>query len=324
LDEVMIGIHPDCPPSVALLADHLDAALAAGEDLLMASLPPRADLDEIDSESAPEALDAFVRRLLQLEASLLLRVLQARRLAVEIGRADPALKAAGALFRAQTDTLHELILRAGRTPEGALVRAGDSHAYLRSRGMIAPEAAAPSPFESLSVGEGFRVGGIVVLSQILDLVSSVLDLLDARFGLYGPEVAAEDGPSGAAAGESSSPSDPDLVAPALGTVIAAMTGRRESPVETRAPEAGVVSTEAAESVDEQASRQPLIVVNEVAGDTKGTVGIAEATPVLSSASDGDATAAKPGVPDEASSAGMKSPQASRSLVSLVAEIGSVS
>ncbi len=161
----MIGIHPDCPPSVALLADHLDAALAAGEDLMAASLPARADLDEIDCEAAPEALDAFVRRLQQLESSLLLRVLHARRLAVEIGRADTSLKAIGALFRAQTEALHELILRAGRTPEGGLVRAGDSHAYLRSRGLIAPEAAAPSPFESLAVSEGFRVGGVGVLSQ---------------------------------------------------------------------------------------------------------------------------------------------------------------
>lgn len=184
----MIANRPDCPPGVVLLADHLDAALAAGEDLLASTLAARADLDDADPDTAPEAMDGFVRRLMQLEASLLLRVFQARRLVEEVGRADAALGAAGALFRAQTETLHDLILRAGREADGKLVRAGDSHAYLRSRGLIARDAGAPSPFESLAVDESFRIGGVARLGQMLDLVSSFLDLLDARFGLYSPDV----------------------------------------------------------------------------------------------------------------------------------------
>jgi hypothetical protein len=195
----MIGFHPDCPPSMTLLADHLDSALAAGEDLMAATLPARADLDEIDGKAAPDAVDAFVRRVQQLESSLLLRVLQARRLAADIGREDPTLKATGSLFRAQTETLHELILRSGRNGDGGLARIGDNYAYLRSRGLIAPEAAAPSPYESLTVGETFRVGGVAGLSQILDMVSAVLDLLDARFGLYVPEPIESDGRDSVAA-----------------------------------------------------------------------------------------------------------------------------
>jgi len=180
----MNGINSDCPPGVALLADHLDASLAAGEDLLASSLAARADLDDVDPQGAPEALDGFVRRLLQLESSLVLRLLQARRLSVEIARADATMKSVAALFRAQTDVLHDLIAGSSRTADGTLARAGDSHAYIRSRGLIAPEAAAPSPFEALSVGDAFRVGGVVQLSQILDFVSTTLDLLDVRFGLY--------------------------------------------------------------------------------------------------------------------------------------------
>ena len=184
----MIGIHPDCPPGVVLLADHLDAALAVGEDLLASALPARADLDEADAETAPDALDGFVRRLRHLEASLLLRLLQARRLAGEIGRADLALRAAGALFRAQTGALHDVIADAGRGADASLSRAGDSHAYLRSRGLIAPEAAAPSPYAGLAIDEAFPVGGAARLGQVLDLVSALLDLLDARFGLYAREI----------------------------------------------------------------------------------------------------------------------------------------
>ncbi len=318
----MIGIHPDCPPSIALLADHLDAALAAGEDLLVASLPARADLDEIDSETAPEALDAFVRRLLQLEASLLLRVLQARRLAVEIGRADSALKAAGALFRAQTDTLHELVLRAGRTPEGGLVRSGDSHAYLRSRGLIAPEAAAPSPFESISVGEDFRVGGIAVLSQILDLVSSVLDLLDARFGLYAPEMAEDvrspaaptQGGANVASGEQDTPS--------LETVIAAVTGRAAA--EEKSADDEPSETKVALMAGSAAIGEAPAAMNDGVADQEWARDKAILLDGDAARPDGDASSMNTGVAGELPPSETISPAVNRSLVSLVAEIGTVS
>jgi hypothetical protein len=211
----MIGINPDCPPGVALLADHLDASLAAGEDLLASTLAARADLDEADPQAAPEALDTFVRRLLQLESSLVLRLLQARRLSVEIGRADPTLKGVAALFRAQTDTLHDLVAGAGRSAEGALARAGDSYAYIRSRGLIAPEAAAPSPFETLAVDDSFRIGGVVALSQILDFVSTTLDLLDVRFGLYMPDL-----PDEPLADRAEAPRE--VAAPTLGSLAQAL------------------------------------------------------------------------------------------------------
>ena len=197
----MIGLHPDCPSDISLLADHLDAALAVGEEMLAASLQPRSDLDELDPEAAPYAIDDFVRRLMQLEAALLLRILRARRLGTAIGRADAALKSAGDLFRAQTGMLHDLFAAAGEGMHAGVARAGDSHAYLRSRGMIAPEAAAPSPFEGLFVSESFRVGGVAALGELLDLVSALLDLLDARYGLYSPEADDEHSPDAAVAHE---------------------------------------------------------------------------------------------------------------------------
>lgn len=195
----MLSLHPDCPADVSLLADHLDTALAIGEELLALALPARSDLDERDPEQAPAAFDDFVHRLMQLEAAFLLRVLRARRLIGEIGRGEAALRASSSLFRAQTDLLQELILKAADRPEGQLTRVGDSHAYLRSRGLIAPEAAAPSPFESIAVGEGFRIGGIAEIGHVLNLVSALLDLLDAHYGLYSPDVEVE----GAADGDPS-------------------------------------------------------------------------------------------------------------------------
>ena len=183
----MLSLHPDCPADVSLLADHLDAALAIGEELLGSVLPARSDLDEQDPEQAPAAIEDFIHRLMQLEAAFLLRVLRARRLTAAIGRGDAALRASIGLFRAQTDLLQELIVKAANGPEGQLTRTGDSHAYLRSRALIAPEAAALSPFESITVGEGFRIGGVAEVGHILNFVSSLLDLLDAHYGLYSPD-----------------------------------------------------------------------------------------------------------------------------------------
>lgn len=179
-----IGTNPDCPGGIQLLADHLDTALAVGEDLLALVLPPRADLDEADPETAPEAIGKFVKRLSELEIALLVRVLQARRRAGEIGRSDAMLKPAASLFQAQTALLVDLIESTDRQQSGGLGGGGDELAYLRSRGLLAPEAAAPSPYESIAVSEDFRIGGIVALGTMLDLVSALLDLLDTRFGLY--------------------------------------------------------------------------------------------------------------------------------------------
>ena len=181
----MIGLHPDCPPGVSLLADHLDCALATGEDLLAATLAARSDLDDTDPEGAPEAFDRFVGHLARLEASFLLRVLQVRRHLGLIARADATLKSAVTLFKAQTGILNDLI-QVGDT-DGGLSPRGDAHAYLRSRGLLPAEAAAPSPFECICVTETFRIGGVAPLGLMLDLVSSLLDLLDARYGLYAPD-----------------------------------------------------------------------------------------------------------------------------------------
>jgi hypothetical protein len=245
----MIGINPDCPPGIALLADHLDASLAAGEDLLALSLAARADLDEVDPQAAPEALEAFVQRLHQLEASLVLRLLQARRLTAEIARADADMRSAAALFRAQTDVLHEMISGPDRDADGRLTRAGDSHAYIRSRGLIAPEAAAPSPFETLTVDESFRIGGAMALGQVLDFVSSTLDLLDARFGLFMPDLPDEPALDGEAdkanrSGEAGS-APTDSLANVLGMVRAtavADVAKRAEATKAQAAPAGMKSS----------------------------------------------------------------------------------
>lgn len=187
VDSLMSAFNPDLPPGIALVADHLDAVLAIGEDLLGERLPPRADLDDVDAERAPYALDQFVRQLRQREAALLLRLLQCRRLLADIDAGGRTLKSAATLFRAQTDALSDLIAKATREEARAIPAPVDSHSYLRSRSVIAPEAAQLSPFEAAGVTEAFRLGGVAPLGAIMDMVAALLDLLDSHFDLYGED-----------------------------------------------------------------------------------------------------------------------------------------
>lgn len=184
----MIGIESDSPAGVCMLADHLDTALAVGEDMLALEMAPRADLDESDPKAAPELVDRFVQRLRQLELSLITRVLLARRRLAEIVPEDSLMRAAGGLFRAQTALLVDLVVSSEPAGAARLAGASDSFAYLRSRGVIPPEQAAPSPYESVTISENFRIGGVVALGALLDLISSQLDLLDSRFCLYTPSL----------------------------------------------------------------------------------------------------------------------------------------
>jgi hypothetical protein len=135
-----------------------------------------------------------------------------------------------------------MISGSDRDADGRLTRAGDSHAYIRSRGLIAPEAAAPSPFETLTVDESFRIGGAVALGQVLDFVSSTLDLLDARFGLFMPDLPDEPVLEGEAdkanrSGEASS-APMDSLANVLGMVRAADVTKRTDATNAQAASVG--------------------------------------------------------------------------------------
>ncbi len=168
-----------------MLADHLDASLALGEDLLALVLPPRIDLDEANPASSPEAVEQFVRAVSRLEKLMIMRVLQARRRLPEVDLGDRLIASTGTLFRAQTDMLLDLIEVVGvRQQESRFDGGADAFAYLRSRGLLSPEAAAPSPFESVEVTEAFRIGGAIPLGPLMDMVARMLDLLDTRYGLY--------------------------------------------------------------------------------------------------------------------------------------------
>lgn len=170
--------------AVYLLADHLDAALAAGEDLLATRLPALADLDQIE-DAAERELARFVARLARLETALVGRVLQARRRLTELPRHDADVRPVAHLFVAGTALVEDVVAELGSAAEGRFDTGLDRLPFLRRRGLLATDAAALPLYDTLDVSDTFLIYGRIALGPLLDLVAKLLDVLDDRYDLYG-------------------------------------------------------------------------------------------------------------------------------------------
>lgn len=182
----MLRTEKAVPAAVYLLADNLDTALAAGEDLLKSSLVWQSDsahspealvLDRAEERSAVEATRA-------LEMVLVARIMASRESAAELGRSDAQLKPIAKLYAAGTALLADAIDELGDGIKSQFHSGDDLTAYLRSRGFIADDAAAPTDPQVFSVTEEFRIFGRVPLGALLDLAATVLDMLETHYELY--------------------------------------------------------------------------------------------------------------------------------------------
>jgi hypothetical protein len=180
------------PACIYLLGDHLDAALAAGEDLAATTLhltPPSASGGFTEIETRQEELATFLNRLRALEAALVARVLHARRRAEEIPRPDAHLKPLVSLFLAGTTALVDAVEEFG-DPSGLAFNAGsDGFYFLRNRSLIRPEDADLPLAGVLSADEDYLIVGRIRLGSLMDLVSMFLEALDIRFNLYDEAIA---------------------------------------------------------------------------------------------------------------------------------------
>jgi hypothetical protein len=190
----MASIAPERNPSLHLLSDHLNAALALGEDLLGAELP-------LDAPERPgmrgwlrqtRELGAFVGSLRTLEYAMTARLLQARKRAEELRRGDSRLKPLIALLVAGTVPLVDAAAELGDSDARDFDGADAALAFLRSRGLVASDAAGLELLSRLSVGEDYLVASRIPLGTLLDLVAAFLDALDTLYGV--PVAAIEPGP----------------------------------------------------------------------------------------------------------------------------------
>ncbi len=181
-------------PSIYLLGDHLDAALAMGEDLLtekvaLADVAQPLTMARLVRQN--RELAEFLTTVRTLELSLTARLLQARKRAEEMRRREVRLKPLIALFVAGTAPLVDAAMELGDTTMRDFDTGDTAFAFLRSRALIARDAAGLERLCDLRVGEDYLVAGRVRLGTLLDLVATFLDSLDLLYDLYGEPAQAE-------------------------------------------------------------------------------------------------------------------------------------
>jgi hypothetical protein len=179
------------PPAAYMLADHLDAALAAGEDILAAGRRAEIATREAGTGAGRSAaLRSAVELIRSLELALITRVLKAREWSASLNRADNRFTMVGQLFTSGTHTLVDAIAAFADATEADFETGDGMIAYFRSRGMLDAEAACIAEGAPL-VGEQFLVSGRNALGPLLDLVAAYLDALEVQFVLFADPVAVQ-------------------------------------------------------------------------------------------------------------------------------------
>jgi hypothetical protein len=174
------------PVSVYLLAEHLDAALAAGEDLtnvlfIWPGAPPR-EADDIARLRAEQR--SAIERIRTFELALLSRVIKGREWAAEVAAREEQFAMLARLYLAGTLVLLDAVAECADV-SAADFDAGDGLvAYVRSRGMIAEDAPGLSDTAPLVAGENFLVARRIPLGALLDLIARFLDTLEAEYDLF--------------------------------------------------------------------------------------------------------------------------------------------
>jgi hypothetical protein len=173
------------PLSVYMLADHLDAALAAGEDIMARGNQWR-DLaarpgDPAEFATRQRKISDEIRGL---ELIIIARVLKARTHAETLAEYDDRFRMVGRLFASGTAILLDAIEESGDARSIDFDTGDDIVAYIRSRGLIAPDAAAIRTPSDLTIDDSFLVAKRLALGPLLDMAAAFLDALDVQYDLF--------------------------------------------------------------------------------------------------------------------------------------------
>ncbi len=173
--------------SIYLLADHLDAALATGEDLLKESMELTRftpDTPSDDMRAAHGMLRDFVDRIRMLELRLCARIVRARDLAAEVSAQDQRLQPFARMFASGTVPLVDAMANLGDTTDQDFETGAQALAYLRSRAFIAPDAVGCEDIQELRGQEDILISAQIRLGTLLDLVAAFLDAVEHHHDIY--------------------------------------------------------------------------------------------------------------------------------------------
>jgi hypothetical protein len=182
----MLPATQPTPAAAYLLADNLDAALAAGEDLLKSSLTWHSGNARSADDIAVNRVEErqAVETLRSLEMILVARILRSRERADELLKRDPRLKPLAKLYNAGTAFLQDAVSEIGDPSAQAFETGDGTTAYLRGRGLIAADAPAPAEAEAIALTEEFLVAARIPLGTLMDLAAMFLDTLETHYDLY--------------------------------------------------------------------------------------------------------------------------------------------
>jgi hypothetical protein len=178
--------RPSSPACVYFLADHLDAVLAAGEDLLQLEvtwISTAARTQEATVRDRDAVRDG-VEAVRSLELQLIARLLKARERAEDLLRVDARLKLMTRLFLSGTATILEAVSELSDVTAEDFETGDATLAYLRSRGLIAADVAAPDEGVTLRVSNAFLVARRLKLGALLDLVAEFLDTMELHHDIF--------------------------------------------------------------------------------------------------------------------------------------------
>jgi hypothetical protein len=191
----MTPLERPVPASVYLIADNLDAVLAAGEDLLRQSH----DYESVHlANTYAPTLTAgsersFVEVVRSLEMAICARVLQIRDRSRELAKDDPRFKPMASMFSSGTAALWDAVADLGDRTNADFQTGDDVVTYLRSRAMVAADAGTVSRFGRLRATEVFLIAERIELGALMDLCATYLDRLEDFYDLFAADESASPG-----------------------------------------------------------------------------------------------------------------------------------
>ncbi len=182
------------PASVYVLAEHLDAALAAGEDLTRVLYVWSGPLARDDAELVEfrAGRREAIEKIRTFELAMLARLLMGREWAVTVATENERFQPVARLYVAGTATLVDAVAECADLSGEDFDTGDDLTAYMRGRGLIAEDAAGLPDTAPIAANETFLVAKRAPLGVLLDLVASFLDALEGEFDLF-PALEKENG-----------------------------------------------------------------------------------------------------------------------------------
>lgn len=173
------------PLAVYLLADHLDSMLAAGEDLVARGHDWRVAIERSSNDTYfPSTQREIAEDVRGFELTLIARALKAREHARLLAGQDKRFAPIATLFASGTAQLADAVEECGDARHDDFETGDGIVAYVRTRGLIAPDAAYISRAEYVTIDDAFLVAKRVPLGQLLDMAAAFLDALDVQYDLY--------------------------------------------------------------------------------------------------------------------------------------------